>query len=324
MDCILNSNTDPFFNLAAEEYLLKQTGQDIFMLWQSSPAVVVGKHQNTLAEINYGFLKDNQIPAARRLSGGGTVFHGPGNLNFTFIRQGETGKLVDFECFIRPVLDFLNSMGINAYRGNKNEILVQDLKISGNAEHVFKNRVLHHGTLLFNADLNMLHEAIRPGKSRYRDKAVQSNRSRVMNVSELLPGLSLDDFRMTWIKHFLLNYKGNVCVFSPQEEKSIQELAISKYRTWEWVYGWSPDYEFSGEWRPGKIQVTIWLKVHRGMITDCRLISDDIPAHLLNNFTGLMKGLPHEENSLLEAVNKSDVLRDLKHVGPTDLVNAFF
>jgi lipoate-protein ligase A len=182
--------------------------------------------------------------------------------------------------------------------------------------------VLHHGTLLFNADRTCCTKPSGPGVAIRISRAIEPQPR--MNVSELLPGLSLDDFRMTWIKHFLLNYKGNVCVFSPQEEKSIQELAISKYRTWEWVYGWSPDYEFNGEWRPGKIQVTIWLKVHRGMITDCRLISDDVPAHLLNNLTGLMKGLPHEENSLLEAVNKSDVLRDLKHVGPMDLVNAFF
>ncbi|HJZ39136.1 MAG TPA: lipoate--protein ligase [Bacteroidales bacterium] len=324
MDCILNNNPDPFFNLAAEEYLLKQTDRDVFMLWQSSPAVVVGKHQNTLAEINYRFLMENHIPAARRLSGGGTVFHGPGNLNFTFIRHGEAGKLVDFENFIHPVLDFLKYMGIEARRGLKNEILVQDLKISGNAEHIYKNRVLHHGTLLFNADLDMLHEAIRPGKSRYVDKAVPSNRSKVMNVSELLPDMSMADFRLAWMDHFL-SYSGNSNYnLTPQEERTIQNLAVSKYSTWEWIYGWSPDYEFHGEWLSDNLRVTIWLKVHRGMIEACNLLSNELPQHLLDKLMVLLTGMPHEEISILTAVNDLEVLQSVKDAGSIDFVRAFF
>jgi lipoate-protein ligase A len=324
MDCILSNDHDPFFNLAAEEYLLKQTDRDIFMLWQSSPAVVVGKHQNTLAEINYRYLVDNHIPVARRLSGGGTVFHGPGNLNFTFIRQGEVGKLVDFEGFIRPVLDFLKTMGIEARKGLNNEILVQDIKISGNAEHVYKNRVLHHGTLLFNADLDMLHEAIRPGNSRYTDKAVPSNRSRVMNVSELLPDMNLSDFRLAWMDHFL-SHTGNVNYsLTPHEERTIQDLAVSKYSTWEWIYGWSPDYEFQGEWVSDNVRVTIWLTVHRGKIAACELISDELPQHLLGKLKQRLTGMPHEETGILTTVNDLGILQGVKDEGSVDFVRAFF
>lgn len=324
MDCILSNEHDPFFNLAAEEYLLKQTDRDIFMLWQSSPAVVVGKHQNTLAEINYRYLVENNIPVARRLSGGGTVFHGPGNLNFTFIRQGEAGKLVDFAGFIRPVLDFLKSMGIGASQGLNNEILVQGFKISGNAEHVYKNRVLHHGTLLFNADLEMLHEAIRPGNSRYTDKAVTSNRSRVMNVSELIPDINLADFRMAWMDHFLSHSGNGKYSLTSLEERAIQDMVVSKYRTWEWIYGWSPDYEFHGEWVSDNLRVSIRLKVHRGMIIACELFSDELPQHILKNLMERITGMPHEESGILAVAKDLGILQGVKDEGLVDFVRSFF
>mgnify|MGYP001571114374 FL=1 len=123
MLCIRLLNRDPFYNLAAEEYLLKNSGDDIFMLWQSDPVVVVGKHQNALAELNYRFIRANGIAVARRLTGGGTVYHDRGNINFTFIRKGESGRLVDFGSFIAPVLEFLKKAGVEAVQGPKNEIL---------------------------------------------------------------------------------------------------------------------------------------------------------------------------------------------------------
>ncbi|MFC2114630.1 biotin/lipoate A/B protein ligase family protein, partial [Bacteroidota bacterium] len=114
MLCIYNTHTDPAFNLAAEEYLLKNFKQDIFMLWRSRPSVVVGKHQNALAEVNYSYVRENNIPVLRRLSGGGTVFHDLGNINFTFINNGEEGKLVDFRKYTQPIIDVLQSLGVQA------------------------------------------------------------------------------------------------------------------------------------------------------------------------------------------------------------------
>ncbi|MBN2814917.1 MAG: lipoate--protein ligase family protein, partial [Bacteroidales bacterium] len=175
--------TDPYYNLATEEYLLRQLHDDVFMLWISRPVIVVGKHQNALAEINYRFVSDNHIDVARRLTGGGAVFHDEGNVNFAFIRAGEPGRLVDFNAFIEPVTAFLQTLGVEALRGPKNEILVNGLKISGNAEHVYKNRVLHHGTLLYQSNLDRLRQSLKPSGGRYIDKAVQSNRSSVTNLT---------------------------------------------------------------------------------------------------------------------------------------------
>src|SRR4030042_3173441 len=161
MQCIYSRNNDPYYNLATEEYFLRQGEDDIFMLSRSNPSVIVGKHQNTLAEINYKFAIKNNIQVARRLTGGGTVYQDMGNVNFSFIRQGEPGKLVNFGNFIAPIVSFLQAIGIEAYQGIKNEIMAYGRKISGNAEHVYKNRVLHHGTLLFNTNLNSLSESLK-------------------------------------------------------------------------------------------------------------------------------------------------------------------
>ncbi len=161
------------------------------MLWQNLPSIILGKHQNTLAEINYSFVKENNIPVVRRISGGGTVFHDLGNLNFTFISSGEKEKLVNFRKFTQPIIEVLNHMGIPACFEGKNDLRVNGLKISGNAEHVYRNKVLHHGTLLFSADLNYLNQAIKSVPERFKDKAVQSVRSKVANITDSKKKLSI-------------------------------------------------------------------------------------------------------------------------------------
>ena len=152
----------------------------------NDPSVIIGKHQAAHREVNTKFVTENKIPVIRRISGGGTVFHDQGNLNFTFIRQSEEGKQVDFRKYTRPVIDFLVSLGIDAKFEGKNDIKVDGLKISGNAEHVHRNRVLHHGTLLFSSSIDMLRNSIRTDKSCYTTRAVGSNPSSVMNLSEKL------------------------------------------------------------------------------------------------------------------------------------------
>ncbi len=128
MICILGNTYDPYFNLAAEEYLLKNTDEEVFMLWQCHSTIVVGKHQNMLAEINYPYVKKNDIKLARRLTGGGTVYHDRGNVNFTFIRHGEKGKLIDYQKHVTPMINLLKKLGIDAQPGNKNEILLKGKK----------------------------------------------------------------------------------------------------------------------------------------------------------------------------------------------------
>ena len=157
---IRRHNTDPWFNLATEEFVLKNFDEDTFMLWRNAPSIIVGKHQNTLAEINLDYVKKNNIKVVRRLSGGGAVFHDLGNINFTFIKTGENGNLIDFKKYTEPILEVLLKMGINARFEGRNDLTIEGKKFSGNAEHIWKNRVLHHGTLLFSSHMANLSEAL--------------------------------------------------------------------------------------------------------------------------------------------------------------------
>ena len=324
MICILSREKDPFFNLAAEEYLLKNYADDIFMVWESRNAVVVGKHQNALAEINYRFVMENAIPVARRLSGGGTVFHGPGNVNFTFIRNGEPGKLVDFQRFIAPVAGFLHSLGIDAQVGSQHEILAAGKKISGNAEHVFKSRILHHGTLLYNADLAMLKESIKTVPGKYKDRAVQSNRSSVVNIADLLAhSMTETEFSETLFEYTRQQFTGRLHTFTANEAASIGTLKDNRYNTWDWVYGWSPDYEFHQATTAGTIPIEIFLTVHRGRVIQCRLQSPDLPEAFMEGVASATNGCAHEFSQVLEIITLAK-LDKLAAADRQELAWAFF
>ncbi len=276
MLCILSTNRDIFFNLAAEEYFLKNSKEEFLILWQADDSVVVGKHQNAMAEVNYLWALKNNIQIARRLTGGGTVYHGAGNLNFTFIRNGEEGKLIDFKRFVSPIVDYLHSIGVPAATGKRNDILVEDLKISGNAEHVFKKRVLHHGTLLFDADLSKLKNAIQVDKKKYRDKAVQSVRSQVTNISNLLKSkITILQFESGLFRH-LQDYHSRSVVYklTRHEINTIDALRSEKYRTPEWIYGYSPPFEFSKTIQWHGSHVNISLKIHKGYIQQIHFEAD--------------------------------------------------
>jgi lipoate-protein ligase A len=301
---IQRPHTDPYFNLAAEEYLLRTVEEDCFMLWVNEPSVVVGKHQNAFAEVDRQYVKAKNIPVIRRITGGGTVFHDPGNLNFSFISEGEKDKLVDFRRFTQPVIDYLQGRGLSARFEGKNDIRIDGLKVSGNAEHVYRNKVLHHGTLLFSSQLQNLNRAIRGQEALFRDKAVRSVRSKVANIADLLSEpITLDEFREGIVDHLKANNRNFQSVsLSRTDEQAIRQLADKKYRTWEWNFGYSPTFVFEKiiHFRDQKIEVR--MEVKNGIIHESVARSvegDQLPFGSLN-------GLRFEEDHLLEHYLKSD------------------
>lgn len=169
MQFLVNKSTNPFFNLALEEYLLKNVDikEDYFILWQNEPTIVIGKHQNTLKEINMNFVKDNNINVVRRNSGGGAVYHDLGNINFTFITKYDEKHLLDFKTFTNPVVYSLGKLNVKAELSGRNDILIDGRKISGNSQHIYKDRFLHHGTLLFNSELENLVKALNVDNDKY-------------------------------------------------------------------------------------------------------------------------------------------------------------
>ncbi|TNF44743.1 MAG: lipoate--protein ligase, partial [Bacteroidetes bacterium] len=269
MLCIHLKNTDPYFCLAAEEYLLKNFSEDIFMLWQSENAVVVGKHQNVAAEINHRFVNENNIAVCRRISGGGTVFHDAGNVNFTFIKNVKSPAEISFKQFTAPVVDALAKLGIEATTSGRNDLLIDGLKISGNAEHVYKNRVLHHGTLLFNSDLENLGQAIKVTPGKYEGKAVQSNRSPVANISQFLQTpMTTAEFVQFLLGVQLENPGNSIYNLNENDIQTIEKLADEKFRTWEWNFGYSPKYTFRNEVEIERKTLSVMLVVEKGVIVE--------------------------------------------------------
>ena len=271
--CLHHFSTDPYFNLAAEEYFLKDFQENYFMLWRSQPTVVVGKHQNALAEINHDFVHSHHIPVARRLSGGGTVFHDLGNLNFTFIRNVEKIQEVNFKVFTFPIVEALKTLGIDAYTTGRNDLVIDGKKISGNAEHVHRNRVLHHGTLLFNSQLDALKGALKVDLSKFEDKAVQSNRSEVTNIAPYLPEpMSVEDFGNRLFAAISNQIAGSQeYSLTETDIEAIRKLSDEKYRTWDWIFGYSPKYRFKNKFQAPKGEIAINLLVEKGLLVEVEI-----------------------------------------------------
>lgn len=307
--CINLSNSDPYFNLAAEEYFLKNFQEDFFMLWRSQPSIVVGKHQNALAEINHEFVRENRIPVARRLSGGGTVFHDPGNVNFTFIRNVKDISEVNFKIFTVPVAAALKKLDVEAYTTGRNDLLIDGKKISGNAEHVHKNRVLHHGTLLFNSQLDALKGALKVDLSKFEDKAVQSNRSEVANIASYLSEpISVEEFTDFIFNEICQNFSESRIYQPPQEDLlAIQKLSKEKYQTWDWIFGYSPKYRFANKLRTKNGEIQISFLVEKGLLAEV-LISGEIQENLSLQITRALIGCRHDFGEIKAKLNKIDPL----------------
>ncbi|MDR1585253.1 MAG: lipoate--protein ligase family protein [Prevotellaceae bacterium] len=237
-----NISTDPYFNLAAEEYLFKNFTDDIFMLWQNEASVIVGKHQNVWAEVNMDVVTEKNIPVARRFSGGGAVYHDLGNLNLTFIENNDN---VDFNTFAGQIVSFLAVLGIPAQYNERRALLIDGLKISGSAQSVHKNRALYHATLLFDSDLETLAEVLEsPAGQRSlsspSQKAVyvQSVKSPVTNIRNYTgKNFGMTDFKNAARDFFTKNRNDSrPYTFSPDDVIRILELRLEKYACKDFIY----------------------------------------------------------------------------------------
>lgn len=323
--CIHLPGTDPYLNLAAEEYFLKNFEEDFFMLWRSQPTVVVGKHQNALAEINHEFVRTHQIPVARRLSGGGTVFHDLGNLNFTFIRNLEKIQELNFKVFTFPIMKALKTFGIEVYTTGRNDLQIDGKKISGNAEHVHRNRVLHHGTLLYNSHLHALKGALKVDLSKFEDKAVQSNRSEVTNIAPYLPEpMKVEDFGNLLFSE-ISQQMHSAQMYTPTEADltAIQKLSDEKYRTWDWIYGYSPRYRFNNQLESPKGAIHIGLLVEKGLMAEV-FVSGAIPAELSNKITEALLGCAHDLNAVSPVLFALEAFMKAEAISSADFAKAMF
>ncbi len=316
MLCITSPSHDPYFNLASEEYLLKSFQEDFFLLYRNSPSIVVGKHQNTLAEINSDFVQEKGIVVARRISGGGTVFHDMGNLNFAFITNGKEGEMVDYRRYTQPVINAMRSMGLEVSLGKRNELMLGSKKISGTASHVFKRRSLHHGTLLFSSRMEDLSDALKAQDDRFTDRAVKSVRSKVTNIQDhLVEKMGLDDFQNRLLG-YIFNSIDNATAYqyNDQDMNEIQRLRDSKFSTWEWNFGYSPKYEFSKKLVFNSGNLALHMNVEKGIIRKVNFEGEFTTARDIHGLEDLLVGTIHDPETLrnqLSGVNVADYITGL-------------
>jgi lipoate-protein ligase A len=305
MFCINLESHDPFFNLALDEVLLKKRKEDFLVLGINAPVVVTGKHQLSHREVNTRFVTENNIPVIRRITGGGTVYHDPGNLNFSMIMQSEHGKQIDFVKYTLPVIKFLAEFGVEAKFEGKNDLKVGGLKISGNAEHVHRDRVLHHGTLLFDSSLDNLRNSLRKEQGNYTSRAVCSNPSSVMNLRDKMHNIKdVFHFRSEMMNWFLHNFPGaEAYELTEVDMREAKTLAESKYKTWEWNYGYGPEYLFANKVQIENKSFECNLSVKDGLILNCKFDGSE----RLNSVEKSLIGVRHMPEDMVNTLRQNGI-----------------
>lgn len=299
MIIIRNKSKDPYFNLAAEEYLTDHLRDDVFMLWQNSKSVIIGKNQNAFAELDRAFVEAHGIKVVRRLTGGGAVFHDIGNVNYTFITQKGENSL-DFERFCAPVIDALGKLGVKAELTGRNDIAVDGFKISGNAQCVRGERFIHHGTLLFDTDLGEMAGALRPDPLKLQSKGISSVRSRVVNLRPMLSKPLDSEGFIGFIENYVAEHAGitEVRDLTAEEQEGIRRLADTKYSTWEWNWGESKSYSRRERRRFVFGTVEAELEVSEGKIISAHISGDFFGTRDIAELEALLLGAKFDRNDI--------------------------
>lgn len=305
MRYILNPSVDPYYNLALEEYCLKHVDmdEDYFLLWQNKPSIIVGKNQNTLEEINSRFVEERGIPVARRISGGGAVYHDFGNLNFTFIANIDDVETVDFKKYATPIIEALKTLGVEAELTGRNDITIGGKKISGNAQRLYRKKLMQHGTLLFDVAIEDLVDALNVKMDKITSKGIKSVRSRVTNIREHLKrDVDMEGF---WeLIHLYLSEEGasDEILLTEKEKAEVLRLRDERFAAWEWNYGESPEFDVSGGRRfpGGKLDMTA--QVVDGAISDIRFRGDFLGLLPVEAVEEGLKGQPYEIGALRKAL----------------------
>lgn len=326
---VIDKSTDPQWNLAAEEYLFKHLNEPLFRLWQNENAVIVGHHQNALAEINIDYVSQNGIKVVRRLTGGGAVFHDLGNVNFTFIdnRIDNEDTSSMFARFTKPIIEALEGLGVKAYLEGRNDLLIDGRKFSGNAVAVYKNRVLQHGTLLFASSMADLSQALASRPEKFTGKSVQSNRSRVTNISEhLAQPMSVESF-IDYMDNYIRNSRAmdyKLYSYSSKDLFEISKLKAEKYSKEWWNFGQSPKYQFSKVEKFNGGLLEVYLNVEKGVISEIKIFGDYFFTKETAEIENLLVGTMHNYESVKSALLDIEISDYFSNISKEEFISILF
>ena len=277
MKLLVLKTQNPYINLAVEEYLFNTAKEDIFMLWQNAKTVVIGKNQNAYAEVNLDYANENGILIARRITGGGAVYHDLGNVNYSYISVKDDNKSIDFLPFATPIIEALKTIGVEAELSGRNDIITKcgGKKISGSAQHRQNGRVLHHGTLLFDADMSVLSKVLSVDKEKLQSKAIKSVSSRVENIKNLSSKVNSVNEFITAIKNHLIN-NYNLEEITLENNSEIDSLT-QRNASNNWLFpekSYLSSYTFTNKKRFNAGTVELSLSVSNGVIKKAKISGD--------------------------------------------------
>lgn len=319
--------TKPQVNLALEEYALRNFGEkeDYLLFYINEPSIIIGRNQNTLEEINDGYVRDKGIHIVRRMSGGGAVYHDLGNLNFSFITKYKKENLHNFKKFTKPVIRVLETMGVEAEMSGRNDILVEGRKISGNAQFSSGKRMFSHGTLLLDSDLSEVANALNVKMSKIQSKGHKSVRSRVANISEFLnEPMKIETFRTRLLEGLYKDRDSfETYHLTEQEWKEVQDLKEEKYGNWDWNYGKSPKFNIQRTHRFSVGEIDLRLDVQKGYIQNLKVYGDFFGKEPVQEIEQLLQGVryePSDINKTLSDIELSHYFGDIEKTEFLELI----
>ena len=318
---VIDKSVDPYYNLALEEYLLMNyTEGNLVMLWQNDNTIVVGRHQNTIEEINREYVEEHQIKVVRRTTGGGAVYHDLGNLNYSYITDYEEEDIdAGMKRFAEPVVSTLKDLGADARFSGRNDIVIGGRKVSGTAQRIYssqgacntvcpkghKKRILHHGCLLFDADLTVVSQSLKVRAEKFQSKAVKSVRSRVGNIVDFLPEpVTLQEFENRLTETMLKGEEYQILNLSPEELKEVKKLRDEKYASWEWNYGQPMRCSIHNYCKYAGGVLEVCLEVKRGLIEACQIYGDFMALLPSEEAAGQLIGCRYRYEDVLLVLDK--------------------
>lgn len=309
-------STDPFFNLSAEEYLLREKSEDFFLLWRNEPCVVIGKNQVAADEINPDYVSARSLPVVRRMTGGGAVYHDAGNLNFSFIQNGEPNRAK----LCRPVIEVLRSLGVEAELSGRNDITVDGRKVSGTAMCSHGGRSLFHGTLLINSNLDALSKALRADGEKLAGHGVKSVRSRVANISEFTEKPLCAENVGAILARYMTERGGEIYGLGESDIEAIEKLRDSKYSTDEWNCG-AERLQKSERSRLSCGTVYIKKKTACGRIEDIRIFGDFMNIGDISKLEARLRGAEFRREEIISALEEARVEKYIPNLTADELAD---
>jgi len=322
---IENPNTDPYRNHALEEWLMDHFEEDCFMLWRNDKAILLGKNQNVHSEIDIPFARQQGIKIVRRITGGGTVFTDAGNIMFSFISCDGRRDFADFRKFTAPILEALHNLDIQAEFSGRNDLTIGGKKFSGNAQCRYGDKILHHGTLMYQADTTELSKALKSREIKLRDKGVSSIKSRVTNIADYMDSpLDIEEFR-SYLFHSVMKSIDDSRIYrlSSGDWDEVSAIAAQKYSRREWIYGRSPQYNVHRETKFSGGIVEAYFDVRENRIQQAGIFGDFFSDREIGDVEQVLKDISYDPQAIRTALERITIQEYFRNISLDELVSAF-